>query len=239
MADTTATANRDASARRLGPVSYVVLGFISYAGELSSYDLKQKVEHSVGYFWPFPHTQLYDEPKRLVEQGLLTERVEEGGRRRRAYSITRAGRDALREWLEDPATQPTRLQDPGLLQLFFSASAGDGSEAAQARVRALAREQVLVHSQRLADYERIEEQFRAVDGQVADHSRGACAAHARLRHPHGADDDRVLVRARIGSAALPVTGRPRARKTMRPATEFYGCSRRVVAMDFMSTKHEA
>jgi len=48
-------------------------------GPSTPYDLKRFVQLSVGNFWPFPHTQLYAEPARLAEAGLL----EETGRRRR------------------------------------------------------------------------------------------------------------------------------------------------------------
>ena len=87
----------------LNPVSYVVLGFADqWAAELTSYDLKQMVAGSVGYFWSFPHSQLYAEPARLAAAGYLDEEVETGGRRRRLYRITPRGREALQTWLAEP-----------------------------------------------------------------------------------------------------------------------------------------
>ena len=44
---------------------------IAMRGPSTSYDLKRAIGHSVGYFWHFPHAQLYSEPKRLEELGLL------------------------------------------------------------------------------------------------------------------------------------------------------------------------
>ncbi len=73
---------------RLTTTSYVVLGMVAVRGPSTSYDLKRAVNHSVGYFWPFPHAQLYSEPKRLVELGLLELDVEPTGRRRQTYTIT-------------------------------------------------------------------------------------------------------------------------------------------------------
>jgi PadR family transcriptional regulator, regulatory protein AphA len=61
------------SAIRLGPVSYLVLGIIAMRGPTTPYDLKRFVQLSIGHFWPFPHTQLYAEPARLAEAGLLEE----------------------------------------------------------------------------------------------------------------------------------------------------------------------
>ena len=73
---------------RAGPVSYLVLGIVALRGPSTSYDLKRFVQLTIGNFWPFPHTQLYAEPARLAEAGLLEETREETGRRRRYYSIT-------------------------------------------------------------------------------------------------------------------------------------------------------
>jgi virulence activator alpha len=47
--------------------------------------------------------------------------VEQGGRRKRTYSITRAGRKALRDWLATPTHEQTEVRDLGLLKLFFAA----------------------------------------------------------------------------------------------------------------------
>lgn len=106
--------------RKLNATSYVVLGMLSY-GPATSYDLKQQVGYTIGNFWAFAHSQLYDEPARLVLDGLVTESVEQGGRRRRTYSITSAGRKALRDWLATPTREQTEVRDLGLLKLFFAA----------------------------------------------------------------------------------------------------------------------
>jgi PadR family transcriptional regulator AphA len=104
--------------RKLTATSYVVLGMLSYS-PATSYDLKQWIANTIGNFWAFAHSQLYDEPARLVADGLVAEEVEEGGRRRRTYSILPAGREALREWLSSPTEDIVEVRDPGLLKLFF------------------------------------------------------------------------------------------------------------------------
>jgi DNA-binding PadR family transcriptional regulator len=131
----------------LNPVSYVVLGFAARESPVTSYDLKQMVASSVGYFWPFPHSQLYAEPARLVSAGLLDEEVEEHGRRRRLYRITQPGRAALREWIGEPSGDGTEVRDLGLLKLFFAASASADE------VAALADHQTEVHERMLAEYD--------------------------------------------------------------------------------------
>lgn len=138
---------------RLGPSSYLVLGFIAELGPSTPYDLKRAVARSVAYFWDFPHSQLYVEPERLAKLGLLVEEQEEHGRRRRVFSITDAGRDALREWLEAPSDAQTEVRDLGLLKLYFA----DLTSAE--RVAQMAREQIAVHRQRLAEYDAMAEQM--------------------------------------------------------------------------------
>jgi PadR family transcriptional regulator AphA len=131
----------------LTPTSYLVLGLLAREGPSTPYDLKRHVAATIGHFWAFPHALLYKEPARLVGLGLTTEQREPAGRRRRLFSITEAGRSALRAWLGRPARRPPELRDPGLLQLFFAdlepASVGF----------AIAAEQLAVHRELLARYE--------------------------------------------------------------------------------------
>jgi len=141
------------SSVRLGPVSYLVLGITALRGPSTPYDLKRFVQLSIGHFWPFPHTQLYAEPERLAEAGLLEETREEGGRRRRHYTITDAGRERLGEWLEEPVTSPTEIRDLGVLKLFFSELTGIDE------IVALAHEQAAAHRAKLAIYDGLMERF--------------------------------------------------------------------------------
>src|SRR6266540_2673137 len=87
---------------RLTPTSYVVLGLIEQMQPASPYDLKLAAAAGVGQFWSLPHTQLYSECGRLAEAGLLSERREESGRRRRIYRLNRAGEEALERWRTEP-----------------------------------------------------------------------------------------------------------------------------------------
>lgn len=138
---------------RLSVTSYVVLGMIALRGPSTSYDLKRAVGHSVGYFWPFPHAQLYSEPKRLADLGLLELAAEDDGRRRQTYSLTPAGRDALRAWLAEPTTEQMQVRDVAELKLFF-AEVGTEDD-----LLALAREQVKQHQDRIATYEQMQARF--------------------------------------------------------------------------------
>jgi PadR family transcriptional regulator, regulatory protein AphA len=129
---------------RLNPVSYVVLGFVEWAGEATPYRLKQLVAGSVGNFWSLQHAQLYTEPERLAKAGYLTEEREREGRRRKLYAITDKGRRALDEWRAEPTDAIPELRSPALLKLFFGADPG-----------ALAPLQIEAHRRKLAEYEAI------------------------------------------------------------------------------------
>ena len=138
---------------RLSTTSYVVLGMIALRGPSTPYDLKRAVGHSVGYFWHFPHAQLYSEPDRLAAAGLLECESEDGGRRRKTYSLTAPGRDALRDWLASPTDEHFQMRDIAELKLFFN-EVGDPDD-----VYRLAEEQIAQHRTRIADYEQMVERF--------------------------------------------------------------------------------
>lgn len=130
---------------RLTPTSYVVLGLIEAIGSATAYDLKLAARQGVGNLWALPHTQLYSESARLSVAGLLREKREEGGRRRRVYRLTPAGRKELSIWREDTSSATGwELRDPGLLKLFF------GTDPAL-----LAEAQLEAHRAQLAEYERL------------------------------------------------------------------------------------
>src|SRR5688500_4696465 len=101
--------------------------------------MEQFVAVSPGHFSSIPHSQLYSEPGRLAERGLVEEAREPNGRRRRTFTLTDAGRAALQDWLGTPDEFPggTEIRDLGLLRLFFGAAARDhGDVAANARAQA-------------------------------------------------------------------------------------------------------
>jgi DNA-binding PadR family transcriptional regulator len=131
----------------LTTTSYVVLGLVRRMGPVTVYAMKARIAVSIGYFWSFPHSQLYAEPARLTAAGYLDEETETGGRKRRRFAITAKGRAALEAWLAEPSTENTELRDLGLLKLHFSSASSPSS------IVGLAREQEKVHAHRLAEYE--------------------------------------------------------------------------------------
>jgi PadR family transcriptional regulator AphA len=103
---------------RLTGTSYAVLTLIELFGPSTPYDLKGALERSIENFWQVPHTTFYAEPTRLAAAGLLSEQQESGGRRRKVYSLTHSGREALRRWRESPELTPPQLREEGVLKIF-------------------------------------------------------------------------------------------------------------------------
>lgn len=141
------------SSGRLSTTSYVVLGTIGLRGPSTPYDLKRAVGHSVGYFWSFPHAQLYSEPERLERMGLLEVETEQTGRRRKVYSITDEGRDAVRAWLAAPTHEHFEMRDIAEMKLFFNELGDTGN------IVNLAREQIKQHEERISVYEDMQRRF--------------------------------------------------------------------------------
>jgi PadR family transcriptional regulator, regulatory protein AphA len=99
--------------------SYAILGLLSVR-RWTTYELAKQVQRSLNWFWPRAERKLYDEPKRLVADGLATATREHTGQRpRTVYGITDAGRDELRRWLgEPPAARSTEFE--GMVKVFFA-----------------------------------------------------------------------------------------------------------------------
>jgi DNA-binding PadR family transcriptional regulator len=122
---------------QLTPTSYIVLGLLEQAGEATPYELNHLVDLSVGNFWSLPRSQLYAEPARLARAGYLSEAQEQGGRRRKRYTLTERGSDALRRWTGEPTYDYPELRDPSLLKIFFGADSRQMAEAQLSTLRPL------------------------------------------------------------------------------------------------------
>jgi DNA-binding PadR family transcriptional regulator len=103
----------------LSGTGYVILGMLAL-GVRTGYDIKASVDQSTRFFWAASYGQIYPELRRLEEAGLVEGKSSPtGGRKRREYELTAAGRGALLRWLEAPASMP-ELRDESLLKLFFA-----------------------------------------------------------------------------------------------------------------------
>jgi DNA-binding PadR family transcriptional regulator len=99
--------------------SYAVLGLLSVR-TWTTYELAQQVRRSLNWFWPRAERKIYDEPKRLVADGLATSTREHTGQRpRTVYEITDEGRAALRDWLSTPSAARS-VEFEAMLKVFFA-----------------------------------------------------------------------------------------------------------------------
>jgi DNA-binding PadR family transcriptional regulator len=129
---------------RLTTPSFLVLGIVDKLGEASPYDVKVEAARTVAPFWSMPHAQVYAQCDRLLGAGLLSEVRETSGRNRRAMKLTTAGKEALEEWLADPAFVPVEARERGILKLWFGA-----------RPEVLTPEQLTEHRRTLTGYQEL------------------------------------------------------------------------------------
>ncbi len=93
--------------------------------EYSGYDLAKEFDASVANFWMATPQQLYRELDRLAVQGLIQARIVHQERRpnKRMFSLTEAGRDAIREFTAR-APKPSTMRDDLMIKVA-AADAGD------------------------------------------------------------------------------------------------------------------
>ena len=105
--------------RSLTTTSFGVLAILALRDH-STYDLIRQMRMSLHYMWPRAESNVYAEPRRLVEAGLATARDEWNGQRRRTiYSITEAGQAALAAWIGTPNARP-RMESEALVKVLFA-----------------------------------------------------------------------------------------------------------------------
>lgn len=105
--------------RDLPVTSYAVLGLLSFGDSLTGYELKQRADKTLRFYWVAPAmSQIYTELDRLHSLGLLRH---DGTGRGTSYSLTETGTAALTRWLrETPAGFPV-LKHPVALRLLLGA----------------------------------------------------------------------------------------------------------------------
>jgi len=107
------------SAANLTTTSYAILGLLAIR-PWTTYELAQQMDRTLGRLWPRAQSKIYEEPKKLVSQGLARATSDATGRRpRTVYAITPRGRRALRAWLAIPGGPPS-LEYEQLLKVFFA-----------------------------------------------------------------------------------------------------------------------
>jgi len=100
-------------------VKFPILGFLMEA-EATGYDLKNRFQDPVGFFYRVSDGSIYPALKKLAHDGLVTLRTERQGRRtRKVYAITAKGREHFRRMLREPA-QPLFVFDESQVKIYFA-----------------------------------------------------------------------------------------------------------------------
>jgi DNA-binding PadR family transcriptional regulator len=100
-------------------VKFPILGFLMEA-EATGYDLKQRFQDPVGFFYRVSDGSIYPALKKLARDGLVKLRTERRGRRaRKIYAITPRGRAHFRRMLREPA-QPLFVFDESQVKIYFA-----------------------------------------------------------------------------------------------------------------------
>jgi len=100
-------------------VKFPILGFLMEA-EATGYDLKQRFQDPVGFFYRISDGSIYPALKKLAGDGLVKLRTERRGRRaRKVYAITPRGRAHFIKMLREPA-QPLFVFDESQVKIYFA-----------------------------------------------------------------------------------------------------------------------
>jgi DNA-binding PadR family transcriptional regulator len=164
---------------------YALLGILSM-GPMSGYDIKQWIDECIGYFWNESYGQIYPVLKQLVAEGLANRTVEEqtGKPDRVVYTLTGRGREALKQWLVQPARH-----DPGRIEIVLKLLLGRQVTVGD-NIRLVEQYQAL-QQHLLQTYEAIEQRMRVEDADSPD------LPYSQMAVRHG----RLLTEARLAWCA--------------------------------------
>ena len=138
---------------------YAILGLLTFGDELTGYEIKQRADVTLRFYWVSPAmSQIYTELRRLSEHGLVTARArQDGGREVTTYAITQSGEVALKEWMDGtPAGFPV-LKHPVLLRLLI------GHNADPEQTRQMLHDYVAELDDALTDLATVRESLRGAD----------------------------------------------------------------------------
>lgn len=99
-------------------LEYIILGFLMN-GEMSGYDLKQKMTKSTSNFFDAGYGSIYPALKRMEAKSVISLReIIEGGKYKKLYAITDLGESEFLNWLELPV-EFSRTRPDHLIKIFF------------------------------------------------------------------------------------------------------------------------
>jgi DNA-binding PadR family transcriptional regulator len=167
----------------LPTTSYALLGLLTFGDELTGYELKQRADNTLRFYWVAPAmSQIYSELTRLTSHGLVEPTRSDSAGRRTTYRITDRGRSALADWMGESRVGFPVLKHSVLLRLLI------GHVGEPERIRAMLEEYVAELAIARADLREVRDSLRGSDGPgqvfhypsvVADWGLDYFAAEAR------------------------------------------------------------
>ena len=104
----------------LPTTSYALLGLLTFGDDLTGYELKQRADRTLRFYWVSPAmSQVYTELDRLAEHGLVKGRDAGPNQRSSKFSITAEGRRELARWLKEAPVGFPVLKHPVALRLLI------------------------------------------------------------------------------------------------------------------------
>lgn len=101
----------------------VILGLLSHE-DLTGYDIKKRIDSSLGFFWSGSFGSIYPTLSLLEKEGKVTKtETTDSSREKIFYSITPSGRDSLKQWLGNPV-EKDEIRFETMLKLFMGKEAG-------------------------------------------------------------------------------------------------------------------
>jgi DNA-binding PadR family transcriptional regulator len=148
-----------ARTRDLPVTAYALLGLLTFGDELTGYELKQRADNTLRFYWVAPAmSQIYTELGRLTDHAYVEAVTSHGqGRRTTAYRITEVGAQALRRWIDESRVGFPTLKHTVLLRLLV------GHASDPERMRRMLEEYVAELADALGDLRQVRESLRGAD----------------------------------------------------------------------------
>lgn len=129
-------------------LQYIILGMLQ-DDKKTGYDIKTAFTTEIGEFWQAKHSQIYPELSKLTKKGWIDFQTEIVGTKleKKVYSLTKTGRMALLEWINEPLTELPTNKDEFVLKLYFIRSIGDQ------RLPEMIQQQIDLHQKKLEHLE--------------------------------------------------------------------------------------
>ena len=142
----------------LPTTSYALLGLLTFGDDLTGYELKQRADRTLRFYWVSPAmSQVYTELERLAGRELVNARGAGPNQRSSKYRITEKGRRELTRWLDEAPAEFPVLKHPVALRLLIGHLVGPERSAA------LLREHLEELKSRRAELERVRESLQGRD----------------------------------------------------------------------------